>query len=191
MKRISLFIAFSVSSVVGYTQTSSDTTITDITGDYKCKLPTLSKDIQDFQVAIILLDSIGKKHIAWNYNQQQLTRESETAFERDLLSCKEDIIFDSEKDTVKTKKEKTYCLRIGYEDHSMGKTYKVNYISFKKYNTLVVIEFAVIWRYCPHGQDREDLIKECEKEEASKRVRIDAFVEELVSKTSFYKVTDK
>jgi hypothetical protein len=191
VKQIFLTTAFALSFLFGYSQTSSDTTFSDITGEYKCTLPILSKDIQDLRVAIIPLDSIGKKHISWNDNQQQLTRESETKFERDLLSCKEDIILDSEKDTVKTKKEKTYCIRIGYEDHGMGKTYKVNYISFKKSNALVVIEFAVIWRYCPHGQDQEDLIKECEKEEANKRIRIDAFVDKVVNRISFYKVANK
>jgi hypothetical protein len=160
----------------------ADTSFLDITGIYRVSVPYISNDVQNFQVAIIPPDSIGKKRIVWNDNQRQFTKETEEEFEKELINCSQGK--DSTYAHILIIHKKNYCRKSGYSDGGMGKLYDVNYISFTRKDKLIVIEFAVIWRYCPHGYEGDGL-KKCESEEQEKKIRVDEFIDQLVGKLAF------
>lgn len=178
-KSLAVFTGMVLMYLNGFSLTDqkSDTTLKDITGNHFVKVPFICSDVRDFQVAVISLDSIGKKKLPWNENQQQFTKETEKEFEQELLSCSQGK--DSSYSRTLVTKMKTYCRKTGYGDGGMGKLYDVNYVSFRKANYLIVFEFAVIWRNCQHGYEGEQ-IKICETEEHEKRIRVDSYIDKLV-----------
>ena len=112
-------------------ETTGDTSFIDLTGDYKIvmsaspefyphrtkKGDTIWSDVSSFRVAVIPLNAIGNKQIAWYDNLKQFSTETEGEFENEMLHC----IIGKDTSQVHTEKRNNYCLRTGYGDGGMGK----------------------------------------------------------------------
>jgi len=174
-------------------KTTADTSFKDITGNYKITTPILfdpHDDVGEFQVAIIPIESIGKKYINWsanvtpwsdcNANAKPFPQKDEIKFEKELLMC------DSCVNTrwFKQRKEKTYCRRRGYGDHAAGSTYEVNYISFTKADHLIILAFFIRYSNCGGATDFDW----CCKEEKRKEGRRDTIIDNVVNEMTFHKI---
>lgn len=195
MKRILLTIAFAISLLTGYTQTSPDTTFKDVTGAYKVVTPTLSNphkyNIRFFQVAVIPLDSVGKKHIdwgenvkpyqyCWSKNENPFTQKDVDEFESEFLTCKQS------KDTscMKTIKRKTYCRKRAWSDGSPGWAYELNYVGFTKAKKLIIVPFVIGWEKCGNY----DYPEKCEEAKKREAIIIDMFIDKMVKEISIHKI---
>jgi len=207
VKRIFLTIAFGISSISGYSQTPSDTTFKDITGEYNIVLPSLNEFTEldigalwEFKVAIIALELVGKKNIKWTGDTTELPHSSEPEFEKEMLNCRGGYFlnhdFTEQISQQATAIKKTtycmtnYCRRTEPQGYNMGTSYYTDYISFEKLNCLIIFRINYTEYRCVYRTELE-LINECERDKKRKNLIREAFNSFVADQLLFSKIGNK
>lgn len=162
-----------------------DTIFTDLSSRYQIMIPgELSQTIKKtnlFNIAIVPLGLIGKVEISWDSDKKQLSHESETEFETNMLNC---LLGKDKKDKngnpVKLIKRQQYCERVGYQDAAMGKYSELHYCSFVKEGKLVVIEYSLINSNCGNGRNRKEA-KLCEAQKSKFQQTVNNGIAKIVN----------
>jgi len=168
----------------------ADTSFKDTTGTYIIRMPSPSSDLEIglVQAVIIPIDSIGKKQINWNVEVKPstyydmgtppFTEEDEVEFEKGFLKCT------PARDSawMKTTKTKTYCRRRAGGDAAAGfSIYEMDYIGFTREDKLIILAFVIRWAKCSFYEDEV----KCKEIEKAKGIRIDTFLNKMVTDISF------